>query len=193
MTITEELDLIALAKQGDVVAFERLYEMHKAAIFRTALVVTNDRAVAEEILQDAFLRAYKHINRVHDGVSLAPWLYRITVNLAYDWAVKQRRWLTVINNFVERIVITNVPSPEHSVEEMETQALLYEAINRLEFKQRTTLVLFYLQDFSLAEIAEVMECPIGTVKSRLHYARTNLRRELLADNRIPGSLVYEFT
>lgn len=79
------------------------------------------------------------------------------------------------------------------MEEREAQDLLYETINRLEFKQRTTLVLFYLQDFSLAEIAEVMGCPVGTVKSRLHYARENLRRELLADKRLPGGLIYEFT
>lgn len=193
MTTTEELDLIARAKGGDLVAFEALYEMHKAAIYRTAIAITNDRSVAEEILQDTFLRAFKHIARVRDGVSLSPWLYRITVNLAYDWTVKQKRWLSAINNIIERIVVPTVSSPERSVEEREIQELLYEAINRLEFKQRTTLILFYLQDFSLSEIAEIMECPVGTVKSRLHYARGNLRRELLADKRLPGGLIYEFT
>jgi len=193
MTTNEELDLIARAKQGDLAAFEALYEMHKAAIYRTALAITNDQAIAEEILQDTFLRAFKHMARVRDGVSLAPWLYRIAVNLAYDWTVKRKRWLAAINNIIERIIVTTTVSPERSVEEREIQELLYEAINRLEFKQRTTLVLFYLQGFSLVEIAEVMECPVGTVKSRLHYARENLRRELLADKRLPGGLIYEFT
>ena len=193
MANSDELDLISRAKEGDLNAFEKLYEMHKSAIFRTALAITNDRSIAEEILQDTFLRAYKNMARVRDGVSLAPWLYRIAVNLAYDWAVKQKRWLAAVHNIVERIVISTSPSPERSLEEQEVQNLLYEAINRLEFKQRTTLVLFYLQDFSLTEIADVMDCPVGTVKSRLHYARTNLRQELLTDRRLPGSLIYEFT
>ena len=188
-----ELALIAQAKTGDLAAFEALYDLHKASIFRTALAITNDRAVAEEILQDTFLRAYKHLERVKEDVSMAPWLYRIAVNLAYDWSAKQKRWLKAINSIIDRIVTSNVVSPERSVEDQEVQNLLYEAINKLEFKQRTTLVLFYLQDFSLTEIAEIMSCPVGTVKSRLHYARTNLKQALLADKRLPGSLIYEFT
>jgi RNA polymerase sigma-70 factor (ECF subfamily) len=193
MVTSEEIDLIAKAKRGDLVAFEALYEMHKAAIYRTALAITNDRCTAEEILQDTFLRAFKHLQRVREDVSLAPWLYRIAVNLAYDWTVKRKRWLAALNNLVERFVLPNIASPEHAAEERELQELIYEAINRLEFKQRTTLVLFYLQDFSLLEIAEIMECPVGTVKSRLHYARENLRQELVADKRLPGGLIYEFT
>jgi RNA polymerase sigma-70 factor (ECF subfamily) len=193
MSINEEIILIARAKEGDLAAFEALYEMHKASIYRTGLAITNDRSVAEEILQDTFLRAFKHIDRVYEDVSLAPWLYRIAVNLAYDWTIKHKRWLAALNDIVDRFVMPTSPLPERSVEERELQDLLYEAVNRLEFKQRATLVLFYLQDFSLAEIAEIMECPVGTVKSRLHYARENLRQELLADERLPGGLIYEFT
>jgi RNA polymerase sigma-70 factor (ECF subfamily) len=84
-------------------------------------------------------------------------------------------------------------SPEAKAEERELYGLVYEALDKLEFKQRATLVLFYLHDFSLVEIAEIMDCPVGTVKSRLHYARENLRRELVADQRLPVSLAYEFT
>lgn len=193
MTSDEEIVLIARAKAGNLVAFEALYEMHKTSIYRTALAITNDRSIAEEILQDTFLRAFKHLERVHEGVSLSPWLYRIAVNLAYDWTVKHKRWLATLNHIIDRWVIPTASLPERSAEERELQELLYEAINRLEFKQRAALVLFYLQDFSLLEIAEIMECPVGTVKSRLHYARENLRRELLADKRLPGGLVYEFT
>jgi RNA polymerase sigma-70 factor (ECF subfamily) len=91
------------------------------------------------------------------------------------------------------LITPGVASPEQTVEEHELYELVYEAINKLEFKQRASLVLFYLHDFSLNEIAEIMDCPVGTVKSRLHYARENLRRELLADQRLPGGLIYEFT
>lgn len=193
MTLDEEIKLIARAKQGDMRAFADLYELHRAAIYRTAIVIAGDRATAEEILQETFLRAFKHINRVHEGVSIAPWLYRIAVNLAYDMTARRNRGFQLINNLVERLVSATTLSPEQKVEERELQNLIYEAINQLEFKQRATLVLFYLQDFSLLEIAEIMDCPVGTVKSRLYYARENLRQKLLADNRLPRGLSYEFS
>jgi len=189
----EEIKLIACAKQGDLEAFEMLYELHKASVFRTSLAIIGDRLAAEEILQETFLRAFKHIHHVREGVSLSPWLYRITVNLAYDWTAKRHRWPAALDSVVERLVISSEASPEQAVESRELHELVYEAIAKLEFKQRTTLVLFYLQDFSLAEIAESMDCPIGTVKSRLYYARENLRRELLADKRLPVGLAYGFT
>jgi RNA polymerase sigma-70 factor (ECF subfamily) len=193
MATIEEIRLITRAKRGDLEAFESLYEMHKASIYRTALAITGDSLAAEEILQETFLRAFKHINNVREGVSLSPWLYRIAVNLAYDRAARRRRWLAALNGIIEPLVTSAVASPEQMVEERELYELVYEAINKLKFKQRATLVLFYLHDFSLVEIAEIMDCPVGTVKSRLHYARENLRRELLADQRLVSGLIYEFT
>jgi RNA polymerase sigma-70 factor (ECF subfamily) len=192
-TTEEETRLIARAKRGDLGAFEALYEMHKACIYRTSLAITNERLAAEEILQETFLRAFKHIDNVREGVSLAPWLYRIAVNLAHDWTARHCRWPAALDEIIEQLITPAMSSPEQTVEERELYELVYEAINKLEFKQRASLVLFYLHDFSLNEIAEIMDCPVGTVKSRLHYARENLRRELLADQRLPGGLIYEFT
>jgi RNA polymerase sigma-70 factor, ECF subfamily len=189
----EELRLINQAKKGNLDAFEGLYEMHRLSIYRTALAITGDRMTAEEILQETFLRAFKHIDRVYDGVSLSPWLYRVAVNLAYDLTAKKRRGLAALSQLFEWFVAPVLISPEREVEERELQEAIYHAINKLEFKQRTTLVLFYLQDFTLQEIAEVMDCPVGTVKSRLHYARENLRQALLADKGMQGGLIYEFT
>jgi RNA polymerase sigma-70 factor (ECF subfamily) len=190
---SEELNLIARAKRGDLEAFEALYELHKGPIFRTALAITGDRPAAEEILQETFLRAFKHLGDIREGVSIAPWLYRIAVNLAYDWAARQCRWPATLDGVIEQLVAPAASSPEQKVEERELYRLVHEAIDKLEFKQRATLVLFYLHDFSLSEVAEILDCPVGTVKSRLHYARENLRRELLADRRLPVGLVYEFT
>lgn len=192
MALNDELALVAQAKQGDLDAFSALYELHKTAIYRTALAITGEKMQAEEILQETFLRAYRHIQKMHDGVSLSPWLYRVAVNLAYDLTAKKKRGTTIINTLIERLTVQPLTSPERKLEERELQDLLYEAINKLEFKQRATLVLFYLQNFSMLEIAEIMDCPVGTVKSRLHYARLNLRKELLADTRLAGGWAYEF-
>ena len=68
-----------------------------------------------------------------------------------------------------------------------------EAIAQLEFPHRATIVLFYLEGLSLVEIAEIMDCPVGTVKSRLYYGREKLRAALLADRRLPQMIAYEFT
>jgi RNA polymerase sigma-70 factor (ECF subfamily) len=193
MTKEQEIDLVARAKAGDLQAFEQLYEMHRAAIHRTARLITGDHATAEEILQETFLRAFKHIDKFHEGVSMAPWLYRVAVNLAYDATTSRRRWMTAITYIVDWLVTPVLESPENQVEEQELQAVVQAAISRLDFKQRAVLVLYYFQEFGLAEIADIMDCPVGTVKSRLYHARENLRRELLADQRLPGGLPHEFT
>ena len=190
---SEEIKLIIRAKCGDLEAFEGLYEIYKGPIYRTALAITGDRPAAEEILQDTFLRAFKHLDNIREGVSLSPWLYRIAVNLAYDWAARGRQRPVALESVIEHLVAPMAASPERTVEQRELYNLVYEALEKLEFKQRATLVLFYLHDFSLAEVAEIMDCPVGTVKSRLHYARENLRRELLADQRLSVGLAYEFT
>ncbi len=190
---SEELSLVTRVRQGDLEAFETLYEMHKTAIYRTALAITGDRLTAEEILQETFLRVFKNIHNIREGGTLSSWLYRIAVNLAYDWISQHRRRQVTLDNIIEQVIMPAVAPPDQTVEERELQSLIHEAIDKLEIKQRVTLVLFYLQDFSLAEIAEIMDCPVGTVKSRLYYARQNLRRELLADRRLPTGLNYEFT
>jgi RNA polymerase sigma-70 factor (ECF subfamily) len=191
MVMEQEPDLVARAKAGDLGAFEQLYELHRTAIFRTARLITGDTPTAEEILQETFLRAFKNIEKFHEGVSLAPWLYRVAVNLAYDATTRQRRWMTAITNIVDWLVTPVLETPEQRAETREIQELVQEAIGRLDLKQRTVLALYYLQEFNLTEIAEILDCPVGTVKSRLHYARETLRRELLADKRLPGGLSHE--
>ncbi|MFQ5857996.1 MAG: RNA polymerase sigma factor [Anaerolineae bacterium] len=193
MPASEEAQWIARAKEGDTGAFEALYELHKGSIYRTALAITRDRVAAEEILQDCFLRAFRHIDSVRDDGPIAPWLHRIAINLSYTWVTKQARWLISLEEAVDRLVAAPRSSPEHAMEQSELQQVVLEAIDRLEFHQRATIILFYLEEFSLAEIAEMMDCPVGTVKSRLYYGREKLREALLADQRLPRAIAYEFT
>ncbi|MFQ5595665.1 MAG: RNA polymerase sigma factor [Anaerolineae bacterium] len=193
MPTSEEAQLIARAKAGDIGAFEALYKRHKGSIYRTALAITRERAPAEEILQETFLRAFRHIDKVRDGAPITPWLHRIAINLSYTWSTKHTRWLIGLEETVDRLVVAPRYSPERAMEQTELQQVVREAIDRLEFHHRATIVLFYLEEFSLAEIAEIMDCPVGTVKSRLYYAREKLREALLADQRLPLALAYEAT
>ncbi|HID87770.1 MAG TPA: sigma-70 family RNA polymerase sigma factor [Anaerolineae bacterium] len=193
MSASEDAQLVAQIKAGDLKAFEALYHKYKGPIFRTALAITRDQGAAEDVLQDCFLRVYLHIHKVDGSVPLSPWLHRIAVNLSYNWAAKQRlRWIP-LEEVMDRLRASSPLSPERTAERVELQQIVQEAINSLDFKQRVVLILFYLQGFSLAEIAYILDCPVGTVKSRLHYGRENLRRKLQRDERLSGELAYEFT
>ncbi len=188
----DEARLIARAKEGDIDAFEALYEEYKTSVYRTVLAITRERQAAEEILQDAFLRAFRHIDNVHDGKPISPWLHRIAINLSYTWTKRRSRLLTPLEHVVDRLVAAPGNTPEYAVEQNELHEVVRDAIDQLEFPHRATIVLYYLDGFSLAEIAEIMDCPVGTVKSRLYYGRQKLREALLADQRLPHTLAYEF-
>ncbi len=184
-------ELVARIREGDLDAFETLYRRYKDELYRTALAITRDRGAAEELLQDCFLRAYDHMDRVDGYASLRPWLHRIIVNLSYNWAAKRRLRLISIEDVFDRLLMVPRTSPERAFEREELLQVVDEALRSLSMRQRVVVVLFYLQGFSLAEIAYVLDCPVGTVKSRLHNARRVLRQELMADARISREAAFE--
>ena len=184
-------ELVPRIQEGDLDAFEILYHKYKDQLYRTALAITRDRGASEEILQDCFLRAHAHIDRVDGCSSLRPWLHRILVNLSYNWAAKRRLQLISLEDVYDRVVMGPRSSPERALEREELIQVLDAAIRCLSMPQRVVVVLFYLQGFSLAEIADVLDCPVGTVKSRLHNARKALRKRLICDSRVSSEAAYE--
>ncbi len=185
----DDATLVARVVGGDRDAFETLYERHHLPLFRTALAITRDRAIAEELLQEAFLKAYRHVARVSldPGASLKPWLHRIIINLAYDWSARRRARAEPADAPVERLAARTL-SPERQVEQRALAQVVDEAVADLPFKQRVVVILFYLQDMDLVEIADTLNLPPGTVKSRLYYGRARLRARLESDVRLPVSL-----
>lgn len=184
-------DLVPRIQGGDLRAFELLYGKYKDELYRTALAITRDRGAAEELLQDCFLRAYDHIDGVDGCPSLRPWLHRIIVNLSYNWAAKKRLHLVSFEEVFDRLLAVPRNSPERVFERQEVLQLVDEAIKALRMPQRVVVVLFYLQGFTLDEIAYVLSCPVGTVKSRLHNARRELKSKLVADSRMSREMAYE--
>jgi RNA polymerase sigma-70 factor (ECF subfamily) len=186
---TLELDdagLVELARTGQLGALEVLYERHNRALYRTALAITRDRSAAEELLQDGFVRAIRHLDRINlePGGTLRPWLHRIVINLAYDWTARRSKAASPLDGMVERLAASPGLSPERLAERHEQDGVVAEAVAALPFKQRIVVILFYLHDMDLAEIAEELNLPEGTVKSRLYYARANLRSRLESDVRL---------
>ena len=112
---------------------------------------------------------------------ISPWLHRVTVNLAYNYVARRKRSIGGLDVVLENLVAGAGSSPHRHAERSEVQDLVHSAIDSLSLEHRIVVVLFYLGDFKLEEIAYILDCPVGTVKSRLHYARGKLRVQLAGE------------
>lgn len=170
--------LLDLVCRGDVRAFETLYNRYKGQVFRTALAILNDPAAAEDVLQDCFLRFHANADRIDGSIPLSPWLHRVTVNLAYNALARRKRSVGVAGLMLDALTPGGGSAPDRLAERAETRDAVLAAIEQLSFEHRIVVILFYLSEFSVEEIAYILDCPVGTVKSRLHYARNKLRSQL---------------
>lgn len=186
--------LVQRLQRGDLNALGELYERYKDLVYRVALAATRDQRAAEDILQECFVRLYTYARTVDTNRPLEPWLYRVTLNLVYDWSSKIR-WMQPVEDLLEWLsgLPSMFPSPDHRTEEKETAALIREVVADLPPAHRAVVALFYLEELPLDEIARILDLPVGTVKSRLHYARERLRGALTKRQRPMPELRYEFT
>ncbi len=169
---------LAAVAAGDMQALEQLFRKYQAPVYQTALGITRDPSIAEEVLQDTFFRLYRHAGRLDGSLPLAPWLYRVAINLCYNRLKGLRAWTDSFHELAERLFMPSTASPERSAERNELQALVQQALAELDPKHRAVLVLYYLHEYSVQEIAEITGVPEGTVKSRLFHARKLLRQHL---------------
>src|SRR6266566_1726174 len=176
----DDTELVRRIQRGDMEAFEALFYKYQTAIYRTALAITRDAGSAEEVLQDCFYKTYLNIIKITGEGSLSPWLHRVAVNLSCNALKKRRVWLEPIENVADRFFTDPRHSPEIVAERTELQGTMRDVINTLSLKHRIVVILHYLQDFSLPEIAYILDLHVGTVKSRLHHARKELRSKLEA-------------
>ncbi len=178
ITLTDA-DLLDAIRANDMLALQALFDRYRTQVYQTALGIVRDTYLAEEVLQDCFYRLYRYAERIDGSSPIAPWLYRVTVNLCYSRLKKRRRhWAEPFHEFAERLRAGPRTSPEVVAEQHEMQAIIRDTLARLSPQHRAVLVLHYFHDYSLAEIADILECPEGTVKSRLFYARKVLKEQL---------------
>lgn len=171
-------ELIGRLCNGDLAALGTLYDRYRLLVFHTALAITRDRQSAEDILQECFLKLNTYVKRIDVNLPLEPWLYRVTVNLAYTWVTRRSRWLTSLESMIDCLVAPARTNTEYHAEMSELHRIIQQAIDALSPSQRMTVILYYLNDLSLKEISYILDCPVGTVKSRLHYGREQLKRQL---------------
>ena len=186
--------LIVRLREGDLESLGELYERYNTLVYRTALAIIRDERAAEDILQETFLRVYTYADRIDETVPLGPWLYRVTVNMAYSWTNRFKRWWHSLQDTLDRLAQPGQCHPETVTEEHEWQQVLRQAIDALPSRHRVVIILYYLEGLSLKEISQVMDVPEGTVKSRLHYARESLRKAMLErEHRLVPEVAYDFT
>jgi RNA polymerase sigma-70 factor (ECF subfamily) len=173
-------DLVYAARDGELDAFDALFYRYRDGIFRLGLAITKDPSAAEEIVVDTFARAHRALARLEPDSSLRPWLYRVAVNLSYNRKPRKNVVLSSLDEAADEALANEEGSPSNVAEQTELRRLVLAAVEELGPKHRLVVVLHYLNGLNLTEIAEVVECPVGTVKSRLHYALIRLRKHLAA-------------
>ena len=184
--------LIVQLQEGNLNALGDLYDRYHLLVYRTALGVTGDPEAAADLLQDVFLRLYRFKEKIDPKRPLEPWLYRMTVNLARTW-IKRQRWLQPLENIAEWVTGETKHSVSPHIEKMDQWHQIEQSLAAMPFPQRTVIVMYYLNDLAIQEIAEILELPVGTVKSRLFYGRSILKEHLeKAEGDLPNP-VYEFT
>lgn len=186
---TLENRLAQLARSGDRSAFGQLVDLYKDKIFHLAYRMTGSRQEAEDIVQETFMRVYANLDKYDSRWKFSTWIFRIGNNLCIDRLRKRRpTWsLDAENPDADGVdgyamLPTNDASPEDRMVLSEMQKNIRDAIAQLPDKYRSVVVLRYLQDLSLNEIADILELPVSTVKTRLHRGRESLRRKLEHDS-----------
>ncbi len=180
---TQPDGLVERIQSGDLEAFEEFFNSYKRPVYTTALAITRDPFLAEEILQDCFVKAYRVRDRLRTDVSPLPWLQRVCTNLCYSRVSRRRATAQPLTALIINLVTDLTSRPEQVVESREIIEVLQRGIDALPPKQQTAIILYYLHGYSLAESAEIAECNVGTMKSRLHYALKALRAQLPIERR----------
>jgi len=175
--------LIEKCKRGDTNSFEILVLKYQRRIFNLIFRLTNEPDIVEDIAQEVFLRAYNAINDFKGKSSFSTWIYRITVNTCFNYIKSKRRHQyenLETNEPLEKYTLTsnNLTDTELLIERHELSKKIKEAIGSLNHEQRTIFVLRDVEGLSYEEIGKILDCPSGTVRSRLFRARRELRTKL---------------
>jgi RNA polymerase sigma-70 factor (ECF subfamily) len=184
MTKKTDRELVQAARDGDAEAFGLLVRRHQKRIYRLAVHLLRNTAEAEDVTQDAFVRAYGALDRFDGRSEPYTWLYRIAVNLSLN-AIRSRKTsrkaTTPEDPRIEAVLVEHRPSlsdPARQVADRRMALDLCDAIDDLSDTLRTTLVLVAVDGLSHSEASEILGCPEGTIAWRIHEARKKIRQYL---------------
>ncbi|SHJ21431.1 RNA polymerase, sigma-24 subunit, RpoE [Geosporobacter subterraneus DSM 17957] len=181
-----ERQLIEKSQQGDIESFELLIKEYQKLAFNIAYRMLGNTEDAADATQDAMIKVYKSINSFKGNSSFSTWLYRIVTNTCLDELRKRKkdktlsydRGIETEEGTLEREIPDTRNIPEEAVERKEQLQDLVEAINRLPEQHKTVIVLRDIKGFSYEQIAEILDCSQGTIKSRISRARMALKENM---------------
>lgn len=181
-----DFELVENAAKGDPDAFEELVKRYQQKVYTIAYGICHNQQDALDIGQEVFIKVHRKLKAFRGASSFYTWLYRITTNLSIDFQRRKKRITTV--DFDEAILEEPLPEvrrgeekkfdPRAILERKEIHGAILKAIEMLPEDQKAAIVLRELENLSYKEIAEAMECSVGTVMSRLHYGRQKLKQML---------------
>jgi RNA polymerase sigma-70 factor, ECF subfamily len=171
--------------KGDQNAYAEIVEIYKDKVFQLCYRMLGNRHEAEDMAQEAFIRAYVNIASFNINLKFSTWLYRIATNLCIDRIRKKKPdyYLDAEVSGTDGLtmysqVAADTALPEDEVESIELQESIQREISKLPEKYRSVIVLKYIEELSLNEISEILDMPLGTVKTRIHRGREALRHQL---------------
>jgi RNA polymerase sigma-70 factor (ECF subfamily) len=173
----EDADLIRQATRGNVESFNLLVSRWEKRVYNYLLRITANREDALDLTQDAFLKAYQNLRKLDDPGRFAPWLYRIAHNEAYSM-FRKRKPQTDVEQIEPEATQTKITVGGSAVFPIELSLAVASALGRLSVDQREAVVLKIYQGFKFEEMAEILSCPVSTIKSRLYTALELLKIEL---------------
>ncbi len=184
--------LVQNAQNGDKDAFHDLHQLFWRQIRYFIWKTLKNESDVEDVLQETFIEAYRHLPQLKDPTVFRPWLYKIAL---YQCNRLFRRKRPLVFSDMEESVVAAIPDetaeflPLSVLENKEAGALILRMVDQLPDEQRVTLTLFYFQQMTIAEIARIMDCPENTVKSRMRYAKRTLRGQIEKEQQ-NGTLIY---
>jgi len=182
----DDLQLVEKARQGDLSAYDELVKRYQERIYATVYHMTSNHEDANDIAQDAFIKGFRALSSFKGGSSFYTWVYRIAVNKTINF-LKQRKNKAQMSlddldfnaeHDPDLVALVSERTPRREINLAELHEKLNEAMQKLSEPHRLVVTLHDVQGLSHEEVAEIMECNIGTVRSRLFYARQQLQAYL---------------
>ena len=190
-------EVVERVRAGETAWFEVLMRRYNRRLYRVARSILGDDAEAEDVMQEAYVRAYMHLDQFDGRARFATWLTRIAVHEALA-RLRRRRRVVAIDAFAEpsneslMILASDKPSPEQEVLVRTLGVILESAINHLPVAYRSVFMLREVEEMSTAETAECLGISAEAVKVRLHRARARLRKEITAQTRMATASAFQF-
>lgn len=181
----EDDQLISDAKKGDQRAYKRIMEKYEKPLFFHVYKMVKDRNQVEDIVQEAFMKAFKNLESYNTNYAFSTWLYRITTNHTIDYLRKKKLKTTSIHNPIKtkdgemEIEISGDSKTDRQVIRKERKQIINNAIQNLPEKYRVVIEMRHLQELSYQEISDELDLPLGTVKAHIFRAREMLYKALI--------------